>query len=314
MDFTGTDEVLRRLFLYQHLLQKGDPRHADIRPTLIICGGSMRGVYGGGQVTALSEFGLTHVFDHAIGISTGAPTVAYFLAGQAREGTSIYYTECTQPHFISIHRMLWGRRVMDVDWLSSVFHGQVSNKPLDQHALRKSRTQFWTVATEVASGALTFLGTKEVGADIIDSIKASLALPGVSHGEVRIGEKLYCDGNAYPLPIKEVTERFQPTDILVLANCSLNYHRKGRFQKWLMHSVLMRASSPSVRRLFANSREQFWEDVDYLRTQGKSRHAIVWSDGEVGSYTTDPDKLKAAADRAEMHIVTLLEKARADVI
>jgi len=65
-------------------------------------------VISGGQVIALEEAGLSDAFDIAVGVSTGAPIAAYFLAQQSVLGTSIYYEECTTPQFISLSRMRVG--------------------------------------------------------------------------------------------------------------------------------------------------------------------------------------------------------------
>jgi hypothetical protein len=65
-------------------------------PVLMVLGGTLRGCYGGGGVIALKKMGLTDAFKTVIGISTGAPTVAYFLANQPEIGTSIYSEECFQ--------------------------------------------------------------------------------------------------------------------------------------------------------------------------------------------------------------------------
>ena len=56
------------------------------RIVLFILPEAMRGAYGGRQVTALHDAGLTDGFTAVIGISTGAPTGAYLLAGNPRTG------------------------------------------------------------------------------------------------------------------------------------------------------------------------------------------------------------------------------------
>jgi hypothetical protein len=69
------------------------------RPALMVLGGVLRGVYGGGGVRALERCGLTGGFTSAVGVSTGAPTVAYFFAHEAGIGTTIYFDECISGEF-----------------------------------------------------------------------------------------------------------------------------------------------------------------------------------------------------------------------
>ena len=62
----------------------------------------MRGVVSAGMVSALEELGLTHAFDAVYGSSAGAINAAYFLAGQARLGTTIYYEDINNARFIDL--------------------------------------------------------------------------------------------------------------------------------------------------------------------------------------------------------------------
>src|SRR3989344_9040277 len=93
MRFEGNPEVLRNLFRKKRLLDAGDVDHCMYRPLVLACSGLMRGVYAGGQCRALDRFGLINVFDIAVGISTGAPMLGFFLAGQIQQHLDIYWNE-----------------------------------------------------------------------------------------------------------------------------------------------------------------------------------------------------------------------------
>ena len=68
---------------------RADPYHL----ALVIEGGGMRGVVSGGMVSALEERALLRCFDSVHGSSAGACAGAYFVAGQARLGTRIFYED-----------------------------------------------------------------------------------------------------------------------------------------------------------------------------------------------------------------------------
>jgi predicted patatin/cPLA2 family phospholipase len=68
---------------------------------LVIEGGGMRGVISGGMVAALEQLGLLDIFDVVYGSSAGAIAGAYFLAGQARYGTTIFYERLNNSRFIN---------------------------------------------------------------------------------------------------------------------------------------------------------------------------------------------------------------------
>src|SRR4051794_4948860 len=76
------------------------------RVALIIEGGGMRGVVSAGMVAALEQLELQEVFDGVFGASAGAVTGAYFIAGQARYGTTIFYEDINNRKFIDLTRLL----------------------------------------------------------------------------------------------------------------------------------------------------------------------------------------------------------------
>src|SRR4051812_1984871 len=75
----------------KELLQIGDLSHQSIRTGFLADSGLMHGVYGGGVVTGFEKMGYQDSFDLLVGVSTGSAIVSYFMTGQSRIGTSIYY-------------------------------------------------------------------------------------------------------------------------------------------------------------------------------------------------------------------------------
>ena len=105
----------------------------------------MRGVISAGMVSALEALGLTHAFDEIYGSSAGAINAAYFLAGQARLGQTVYYEDINNRHFIDLRRSLLGRPIVDLGFL------------LDEVAMRRKRLD--TDAVLGAGSPLTVLAT-----------------------------------------------------------------------------------------------------------------------------------------------------------
>ena len=166
MHFEGDERaVLRQVAEHAHSIRHG--KVSPHRPWLIACPGTMRGVYGGGQVSAFEERGLTNGFAGCVGVSTGAPTVAYFLAGQARLGTSIYYEECTWPEFISPLRILRGGHGADIGFLGEVFRGHMGRKRLAQERLHATSTELLFGLTEFVTGQGAIVNGKTVQPDVV---------------------------------------------------------------------------------------------------------------------------------------------------
>ena len=311
MLFEGNPEVLVRLFLKKQLFAKGDSRHEEIRPALLILSGVMCGIYSGGQVSALERFNLNDVFDLVAGISTGAPTAAYFLAKQAVIGTTIYSEECTTPDFLSLSHLRQGNRpIMDTDYLMKVFRGMTSNKKINQEAIQQSRSRFYVGVTSTETGRGEFIDAKSVKPDIVEAVHASLVMPGISRGSIMLGGKQWTDGSVSLIfPVQKFLSEFEPTDILILTNRDENHQQRVLLERPLL-SLLFTKSKLQFLKAYRQHKKQFVDEVNFLHTHRKVRSAILWTNKEIGIFERNPQKLKLAAQTAETHLSRLLVEAQ----
>lgn len=303
MFFEGSNETLRRLALKRDLINAGDPRHEEIRPALLVLSGLMCGVDAGGKIAALHARGLMESFDFAFGLSSGIPTTLYGAAGQIKDGVSVYWEECVTPSFLSLRRAITGGFAMDIDFLASVFRGETPRKmALDQEAVRRSRTACYAGVTCGETGEGVFLDVKKEP-DMVEAMRASIAAPGLSHANVLINGRRYLDGDGgFPFPAREIIERYEPTDLLVLANRAPTPAPEGLSRLLpLVASSLTRA----VQEAFASRHVRFQEELAYLRAQTKCLWAISWSDA-INTLERNPVTLKATAHKAEREFSALL--------
>ena len=299
----GHPQVFRSLFTKAKMLEAGNPEHSKIRPLLVVMPGTMRGVVGGGQVTALSELGLTNVFDNAIGISTGAPTISYFIAGQAGLGTTIYYEDLPENNFISFSRGLRGGNVADIDLLCDIFNGDVGDKALNKDALLSSRTKAHIVATEYETGLPTMF-TIDGSIDPVEVIRASVAIPVFYKKPVFIKGKRYVDGVvSMRMPSREVIDYFDPTDVVVLANRSINSEES--IIESIITSFLFRKMPDAVRSGLLNGKDRMLHHINQLRADVNRRYVIVWSDG-VSTNEMQAEKLHQTAIDAYEYMLEIL--------
>lgn len=309
MRFEGNLEVLRNLFRKQRLLKAGDAEHRKYRTLILTCSGVMRGVYGGGQGIALDRFGLTDVFDVAVGISTGAPGTGFFLAGQVEKHINIYWNEAASKEFISFqHLFRRGRPAVDTDYICRVFR-----EKMDLEAIKRSRTHFFVGATCARTGEGHLVDAKTAEPDIVEAIHASSALPALCGRVVTINGVDYVDGvGAMSLPVKHIIQKFEPTDLLVLTNC-FDEKKGSRISAWLSE-LAVRNFPPAFRRAYANRNLQFAEEVNYLRNEQTScRFGVLWTDNKVKRFERSPVALRSAALRAQKHLSNLLLEAKAHV-
>ncbi len=104
-------------------------RDDDFKIALAIEGGAMRGVVSAGMLAGLEYLGFLPAFDVIYGTSAGAINGAYFVAGQAAYGASVYYEDLNNPQFASPLRWLAGERPVSLEFLFE--HVMISQKPLN---------------------------------------------------------------------------------------------------------------------------------------------------------------------------------------
>jgi len=305
MRFEGNQEVLRNLFRKKKLLEAGDVEHYNYRTALLGCSGVMRGVYGGGQMSALERFGLTNAFDTVVGISTGAALGAFFVAGQMQSDIDVFWKEGASAEFVSFKRFLLRRGPLaDTTALTRAFR-----RRLDQEKAYCSRTNFFTAVTCAETGAGKLLNAKLMP-DLLEAVHASFAMPGLCGKVVDIDGEPYLDGaGAMSFPSEAVVEQLEPTDLLVLANCT-DEHKKDKRTTAFFNNLLLSNFPEPVRKTFNTRHASFPKGVQYLRNQTKVRWGILWTDAEVGYFEFNPQRLMAGAKRAEAYFAPLLQKAK----
>ena len=138
----------------------------------------MRGVVSAGMVSALEELGLTHAFDAVYGSSAGAINAAYFLAGQARLGTTIYYEDINNARFIDLLRALRGRPIVDLAFLLDDVVER--RKRLDVDALLAAPSPLTVLATDVRAQAAVALRAFRDRSHAIAALRASATMPVVA--------------------------------------------------------------------------------------------------------------------------------------
>ncbi len=183
----------------------GHPPFGDgARVALCVEGGAMRGVISAGMVSALEELGLTGAFDAVYGSSAGAINAAYFLAGQARIGTTIYYEDINNRHFIDLLRAVAGRPIVDLGFLLDDVMAR--RKPLDADRVLASPAPLTVLITDVAARRAVALRAFRDRASLMASLRAGATMPVVAGPPVEIDGSQCLDASLtepIPLPTAE---------------------------------------------------------------------------------------------------------------
>ncbi len=181
------------------------------KAALVVQGGGMRGTYSIAALAAMQSAGLTEYFTDIYGTSAGALNGAYFIAGQAEEGVGIYVDHLSNKRFINKLRL---RRIIDIDYLvDDVLTHRV---PLDIAAVCQSSTRLHVGLTSASTGQLVW-ESNDGRWPLLETLRATAALPIVFGREVEIGQDRYVDGGvSVKLPLLAAVEAGHENVVVVL--------------------------------------------------------------------------------------------------
>jgi len=184
----GTQEVFSALKEKRRLMQEQLP-HEHIQPLLVFGGGLMKGAYGAGAAIALEELGYTDVFSSVVGISSGAPTAAHFIAGTAHKGALVITEECCTRRFANPWRF-WNQ--VDTEYFMDIMRND-EVKRIEAPVVLAKKTKLHFGVSQYKTGEPKLLEPKDEDT-FFKAMHASLTMQNVSRHKTFIDGVQYADG------------------------------------------------------------------------------------------------------------------------
>lgn len=228
----GDPLVLQNIIIRKILIDAGLMKEAsEIRPVALFTGGGQAGVSEAGMADAFAALDLFPTgFSAVVGISAGAPIMAYLAAGQP-EAAAIFYEANPENGFISISNLLKSIPGQDrrglVNFIALEKEFRTGKFALDVEKMRKCPIPLLvgiTVTEDTVGkeecGSVKYIDIRFVD-DPIQIIMASVLMPILGNiAHVTIDGIGYNDGAvAAPIPW-ELIRRLDPppTDVLMFVN------------------------------------------------------------------------------------------------
>jgi predicted patatin/cPLA2 family phospholipase len=163
---------------------------------LAVEGGGMRGVVSGAMLIALTDLGLSQVFDGFYGTSSGALNLAYYLSGDTWRALSMYYDYLARSDFVSVTRPLRGGPIVAIDLILEIMDGPLK---IDWEAvLKASESGRFVVGLSRLDPPAPELRTR-FGS--VEELRAALRvgawLPILAGGPQTMGGHQYVDGGVF---------------------------------------------------------------------------------------------------------------------
>ena len=192
------------LELIRQRVSRGDrpgERQDGFKLALVIEGGGMRGVVSGGMVSALEFLGLRDVFDAVYGSSSGAMAGAYFVARQARFGTTIYYQCINNRKFIRKSNIVLFRSIMNTAFLLD--HVCRDDRPLRASDVLRGDLPLHVVASSTTRRDSVVISDFADETEVFEALRCSINVPGVAGSAVAFrGDHLFDAALYESIPLK----------------------------------------------------------------------------------------------------------------
>lgn len=319
IDKSPAESVLASGTLGGYLRRLAEEPENPERPALVVQGGGLRGIYSLGALAVLEELGLRDAFSRVIGSSAGAINGAYFLAGQANYGLSIYTDDLSNRDFVNPWRL---RKMVDIDYMIDILK---RNHPLDVEAMLAAPATLYTLLTDAETAAPRIVSNREPGLDVYEVFRATAALPGLYNKRVELPDgRSYVDGGLAglvplyeafagdPLLPPEMDGDGGPEEAIVLLTRGHGHRRFARnaFSRLAIKVVLAWKQSGPVRAKVCAEDSTYnavMEGLEEGRTPGRTWP--LWPtdlDRLVSRTTNDRDKLLDCAALARADMLELL--------
>lgn len=212
----------------------------------------MRGVISAGMVWALEELGCTTAFDAVYGSSAGAINAAYFLAGQAGVGTTIYSEDINTRSFIDLSRPLIGRPIVNLGFLLDDVARY--RKHLDTDRVITSDTPLSVLATDVDSRtSVTFRGF-DTAERLFGALRAGATMPVIAGGPFEYSGRRLLDASlSEPIPLRTAESQGHTHIIALLTRSGSMHSQPSAFDRYFVGPRLRRISPELATRYLSRS-------------------------------------------------------------
>jgi predicted patatin/cPLA2 family phospholipase len=268
---------------------------------LVIEGGAMRGVISAGMACALEQQGLRDCFDAVYGSSAGAIGAAYFVAGQAQYGVTIFYENINNRKFVDLKRLLVGRPVVSLEYLlDDVCSHQ---KPLRFERVLESDIPLRVLAASLQQQRAVVLGDFIDKADLLDALRASARIPYFAGAPVSYRGDRFIDASLYVSIPFAAAINDQATDLVVLLTRPLGSFRRN--PGWIVRRLTalhLKRLDPALWQHYLARPQTYRAEIETIRrhSDGMSlpRMLLIHPPegvARIGPFEMSASKLQAAA-------------------
>jgi predicted patatin/cPLA2 family phospholipase len=264
----------------------------------------MKGAYGVGAGLALEELGFNEAFSSIVGVSSGAPSAAYFVAHETDLGAGLIWDECCSREFINVWRF-WNQ--VNTNYFMNTVRGG-TGRGLNAETALASPVDLYIAVSNFTTGEPELL-KPETPEELFQAIQASILMPNVSRDLVKIKDIRYADGGfTRPHSLRLAVDSIPATHVLIIANQNKILPNVPKLERFLNHTVY-RHRMPAPLRFAAHERKrERMKALEYMEAEYHTPYALVWGDHSILSMERDPKKVRSVVERSRRWWLELLAR------
>lgn len=292
MIFEGNQSVIDAIKEKKKLIDSGQP-HEHIKIMLFVDGGLMKGAYAVGAGLALEELGYNHCFSSIVGVSSGAPSVAYFVSKETYRGASLLWEECCSRKFMNVWRF-WNQE--DTNFLINLL--KRGAKQLHTQEIFSSPVNLYIAVTNYQTGEPRLIKPC-TDTELFTVLQASVLMPNISTDVVRLEGERYVDGGfCRPHALRLAIDEIDASHILVLTSQDKHVTKLPKIERFLSQTIFRWRMSKSLRTAAYARKLARLEAIAYIQNHHLAPAAFIWGDGSIGSMERNPKKIKDVVERS----------------
>lgn len=273
---------------------------------LILEGGAMRGMFTAGVLDVLMENNIE--FDGVIGVSAGATFGCNYVSKQI--GRTIRYNKkyCRDKRYCSFRSLIKTGDLYGEDFCYNKIPNELD--PFDNDTFRKSKTEFYVVATDIETGEAIYKKYDVDDPEALLWMRASASMPLASRIVEAGGKKMLDGGMADSIPVKAFENMGYNKNVVVLTQ-PYDYIKKKNSALPLIK--LLYKKFPKLIKVMANRHIMYNETTAYIKEKESQGELFVIRPEEtlnVGHVEHNADELEKAYQTGRTIALKNLEKLK----
>ncbi|MCD4705087.1 patatin-like phospholipase family protein, partial [bacterium] len=165
------------------------------KTAIVTLGGAYRATYYSGVLKALHELGVNN-FDMYLGASSGAPALAYFMAGQINDLIDICINYVPTKKVYNPWNIFNNQAIVDLDYLVNKIFKKV--KPLNVDKIKFIENKLVIPVLNYNNGNVEYKTDKEE--DFFTLLKATMSIPWLNGKLYKLNNQAYIDSGIVGRP------------------------------------------------------------------------------------------------------------------